>query len=133
MEMNKAGQNCQEEPDGQIIEKTEQRCVNDSDCCRRCGQVSQEAPSHFPADPLWHRFWPPDQLASEAEWISVIPATSSIRRRTAEKSSSLCCASSSELPRNAAAVAGRGICASAAAFRINWKSLFIKRSGNWGV
>ena len=59
MEMNEAGQNCQEEPDGQIIEKTEQRCVNDSDCCRRCGQVSQKASSHFPADPLWHRLLAP--------------------------------------------------------------------------
>jgi hypothetical protein len=55
MEMNKAGQNCEEESDGQIIEKTEQRCVNDSDCCRRCDQVSQKASSHFSADYLWNR------------------------------------------------------------------------------
>src|SRR5450755_2419230 len=102
MEMNEAGQNCEEESDGQIIEKTEQRCVNDSHCCRRCGQVSQKASSHFSADPLVaSAFRPPAQLAIEAEWISAIPARSSIRRSTAEKSSSSWCDSSSELTRNA--------------------------------
>ena len=98
MEMNEARQNCQEETDGQIIEKTEQRCVNDSDCCRRCGRVSQKASSHLfcrllvETDGL-----PSGQLAIEAGWISAMPATSSIRRKTAEKSSPSWCANSSEL------------------------------------
>jgi hypothetical protein len=47
MEMNETRQNCEEKPDRQIIRKNEQRCVNDSDCCRRCDQVSQKASSHF--------------------------------------------------------------------------------------
>jgi hypothetical protein len=67
MEMNETGQNCEEKADRQIIEKDEQGYVNDSNCCRRCDQVSQKASSHFLPDPLWQRHLPPGQLVIEAE------------------------------------------------------------------
>ena len=43
MKMNETGQNCEKKADRQIIEEHEQRCVNDSNCCRRCDQVSQKS------------------------------------------------------------------------------------------
>src|SRR3954467_12451336 len=43
MDVNKAGQNREEKANRQIIEKDEQRCVDDSGCCRGLDQVSQRA------------------------------------------------------------------------------------------
>ena len=43
MKMNETGQNCEKKADRQIIEEYEQRCVNDSNCCRRWDQVSQKS------------------------------------------------------------------------------------------
>jgi hypothetical protein len=43
MKMNETGQNCEKKADRQIIEEYEQRCVNDSNCCRRWNQVSQKS------------------------------------------------------------------------------------------
>jgi hypothetical protein len=58
MEMNKTGQNCEEKADHQVIEKNEQRRVNDSNCCRRCNHVPQKAFTHSLPDLSWHRLWP---------------------------------------------------------------------------
>ena len=66
MEMNEAGQNCEEKADRQVIKKAEQRCVNDSDRRRRCDRVLQKASSHSLIDPLESAFCPPNQLVIEA-------------------------------------------------------------------
>ena len=52
MEMNEAGQNCEEKADRQVIKKAEQRCVNDSDRRRHCDRVLQKASSHSLIDPV---------------------------------------------------------------------------------
>jgi hypothetical protein len=52
MEMNKTGQNCEEKADHQVIEKNEQRRVNDSNCCRRCNLVASESLHPFSPRPL---------------------------------------------------------------------------------
>ena len=59
MEVNKTGQNCEEKADRQIIEKNEQRSVNDSNCWStlRSGFL-RKASSHFLPDPLWRRHLP---------------------------------------------------------------------------
>jgi len=66
MEMNEAGQDCEEKADRQVIKKAEQRCVNDSDCRRRCDRVFQKASSRPLADPVGIGICPPDQLVTEA-------------------------------------------------------------------
>jgi hypothetical protein len=45
MEMNEAGQNCEEKANGQVTKEAEQSCVNDSNRCRVRDQVSQKASS----------------------------------------------------------------------------------------
>lgn len=65
MEMNKTGQNREKKADHQIIKKDEQRCVDDSNCCRRYHHVPQKASTcsrltprgigHLPAGSSHHR------------------------------------------------------------------------------
>jgi len=48
-EMNETGQTCEKKADGQITEKIEQRCVNDSQRYRVC-DAFQKPSNHFSVD-----------------------------------------------------------------------------------